>query len=181
VEETFMRTHLVSFFALALAACGGSTETPVDPAAAGTDAAATDAAAAGTAAEAPAAVTCEAFGGHLRSLMDKKAEAAGDSEYMTVAQAKEFAGVMVTALIAGCNSNNRLGEFPGVVGCFMAAQDEAAGDACEAHAEYAGFDAYMKGLLASSSIGAPGAAGAAVDAAAAAAGAAGAAVPAAGH
>ena len=148
-----MRT--ASILALLLAACGGS-ETPAteaaDHAAEGADHAAegADHAAEGADHAAEGAVTCDAFADHMLESMSAQADAAGDNEFMTADQAKEFATAMVDGIRAGCKSNDRLGEFPEVVGCFMEASVEAEWEACKTKPNADQFDEYMKGLLAAS-------------------------------
>lgn len=144
-----MRT--LTALALLLAACGGAettTEAPATEAHEGTEHAAEPAAEPAPAA-ATGDVTCDQFADHMLETMEAQIEAEGDNEFMTVAQQKEFATTMTDGIRGGCNNNNRLGEFPELVGCFMAANDQAAFEACKEQPKADEFDEYMKGLLAS--------------------------------
>lgn len=144
--------------ALLLTACGGSTEAPstevaADPTPAATEEAHTEEA---PVAAANGATTCDQFADHMQETMDSEAEAAGDNEFMTADQAKEFAKAMVDGIRSGCTANNRLGEFPEVVSCFMGANAQAEWEACKTEDTTEGFDEYIKGLLAASlQLGAP--------------------------
>lgn len=133
---------------LFLAACGGSettTEAADDAAASGDHGAETTAPTPAPAAA--GAVTCDAYADHFMEIMKTEAEAAGDNEFMTVAQQLEFVGALVEGIREGCKRNDRLADFPEVVSCFMAASSSEAVEGCKTSPNHAAFDEYMKSLL----------------------------------